>query len=49
MAVALAPQLFDQVEEAPKDVMDPQLGVNIVDLGPIYALTWDEENNALII
>jgi metal-sulfur cluster biosynthetic enzyme len=49
MAVALAPALFDKVEEALKDVMDPELGVNIVDLGLIYDLTWDDENNALII
>jgi len=49
MAVALAPALFDKVEEALKDVMDPELGINIVDLGLIYDLTWDDENNALII
>ena len=49
MAIALAPALFDQVEEALKDVMDPELGVNVVDLGLIYDLTWDDENNALII
>ena len=49
MATALAPALFDQVEEALKDVMDPELGVNIVDLGLIYDLTWDDENTALII
>ena len=49
MPVALEPQLFDQVEEALKDVMDPELGVNIVDLGLVYALTWDEENAALIL
>ncbi|MHB1171489.1 MAG: metal-sulfur cluster assembly factor [Lacisediminihabitans sp.] len=49
MAVALAPALFDQIEEALKDVMDPELGVNIVDLGLIYDLTWDDENNALVI
>ena len=49
MATALAPALFDQVEEALKDVMDPELGVNIVDLGLIYDLSWDEENTALII
>ena len=46
-------QLFyaylDQVEEALKDVVDPELGVNVVDLGLIYDLTWDDENNALII
>ena len=49
MATALAPALFDQVEEALKDVMDPELGVNVVDLGLIYDLTWDDEYNALII
>jgi metal-sulfur cluster biosynthetic enzyme len=49
MPVALEPQLFDQVEEALKDVMDPELGVNIVDLGLVYDLTWDDENDALII
>ena len=49
MATALAPALFDQVEEALKDVMDPELGVNVVDLGLIYDLSWDQDNNALII
>jgi metal-sulfur cluster biosynthetic enzyme len=49
MAVALEPKLFDQVEEALKDVVDPELGVNIVDLGLIYDLSWDDENNALIV
>jgi metal-sulfur cluster biosynthetic enzyme len=49
MASALAPALFDQIEEALKDVVDPELGVNVVDLGLIYDLTWDDENTALII
>jgi metal-sulfur cluster biosynthetic enzyme len=49
MATALAPALFDQIEEALKDVMDPELGVNIVDLGLIYDLSWDPDSNALII
>ena len=49
MAVALEPKLFDQVEEALKDVVDPELGVNVVDLGLIYDLAWDDENDALII
>jgi metal-sulfur cluster biosynthetic enzyme len=49
VVATLSPQLFDQVEEALKDVMDPELGVNIVDLGLIYDLGWDDENNALII
>ncbi|EPR75651.1 PaaD-like protein (DUF59) involved in Fe-S cluster assembly [Leifsonia rubra CMS 76R] len=49
MSTVLAPALFDEVEEALKDVIDPELGVNIVDLGLIYDLSWDPENNALII
>ncbi len=49
MVATLAPALFDQVEEALKDVIDPELGVNVVDLGLIYDLGWDDENNALII
>jgi len=50
VAVALAPEKFDQVEDALKEVMDPELGVNIVDLGLIYDLAMDDEaENALII
>ncbi|MCU1480766.1 MAG: hypothetical protein JWQ19_1552 [Subtercola sp.] len=49
MVTTLEPTKYDQVEEALKDVMDPELGVNIVDLGLIYDLGWDDENNALII
>jgi metal-sulfur cluster biosynthetic enzyme len=49
MATALAPALFDQIEEALKDVVDPELGVNIVDLGLVYDLSWDDENTALVI
>ncbi|AMM20841.1 hypothetical protein AX769_12685 [Frondihabitans sp. PAMC 28766] len=50
MPLALAPEKFDQVEEALKEVMDPELGVNVVDLGLIYDLALDDEvENALII
>lgn len=49
MPTALEPKLFNDVEEGLKDVIDPELGVNIVDLGLIYDLTWDDENEALII
>ena len=49
MPSALAPELFNNVEEGLKDVIDPELGVNIVDLGLIYDLGWDDENDALII
>ncbi|MGW9631701.1 metal-sulfur cluster assembly factor [Agromyces subbeticus] len=49
MVTSLAPERYDEVEEALKDVMDPELGVNIVDLGLIYDLGWDDENDALVI
>ncbi|MFB2582639.1 metal-sulfur cluster assembly factor [Herbiconiux sp. P15] len=49
MVTTLAPQRFDEIEEALKDVMDPELGVNIVDLGLIYDLGWDDEQDALVI
>ena len=49
MVATLSPKLFDEVEEALKEVMDPELGINVVDLGLIYDLTWDDENNALVI
>jgi Predicted metal-sulfur cluster biosynthetic enzyme len=47
--ITLDDQKFDQVQESLKDVIDPELGVNIVDLGLIYDLSWDDEEDALII
>lgn len=47
--VALSAERFDLVEEALKEVIDPELGVNIVDLGLIYDLSWDDEQDALIV
>ena len=43
MITALAPEKFDEVVEGLKEVQDPELGVNIVDLGLIYDLAWDDE------
>ena len=40
---------FDEVTEALKDVVDPELDVNIVDLGLVYDLAWDDEQDALVI
>jgi metal-sulfur cluster biosynthetic enzyme len=36
------------VEEALKDVVDPELGINVVDLGLIYGIHVDEENTATV-
>jgi metal-sulfur cluster biosynthetic enzyme len=49
MTATLSPEKYDDVTEALKDVMDPELGINVVDLGLIYDLSWDEENDALVI
>lgn len=38
----------EDVLEAMKDVVDPELMVNVVDLGLVYGVTVDEENNATI-
>ncbi len=45
----LSAQRYDECIDALKEVMDPELGVNIVDLGLIYDLQWDDENDALVI
>lgn len=45
----LAADRFDEILEALKNVIDPELGVNIVDLGLIYDLGWDDENDALVV
>jgi len=39
---------IDDVEEAMRDVVDPELGINVVDLGLVYGITVDEENIATI-
>lgn len=33
----------DDVFEAMKDVVDPELGINVVDLGLVYGVNLDEE------
>lgn len=38
----------DDVFEALKDVVDPELGINVVDLGLIYGVTVDTDNTATI-
>jgi metal-sulfur cluster biosynthetic enzyme len=49
MAKELDPAKYDEVIEALKDVIDPEIGVNIVDLGLIYGLEVSEEDGSLLI
>lgn len=39
---------LDDVEEALKDVIDPELGVNIVDLGLLYGLKYADDGALLV-
>jgi metal-sulfur cluster biosynthetic enzyme len=41
--------LLEDLEEAMRDVVDPELGVNVVDLGLVYGLDVDTEANVAII
>ena len=45
----LDPAFYDKVEEALKDVIDPEIGVNIVDLGLIYGLQLAEDDSGVHI
>ena len=38
----------DDVTEAMKDVVDPELGINVVDLGLVYGVHLDHDTNAVI-
>jgi len=38
----------DDVLEAMKDVVDPELGINVVDLGLVYGVTVDDANIATV-
>ena len=40
--------LLEDVEEAMRDVVDPELGVNVVDLGLVYGIDVDDNNVAVL-
>lgn len=41
-------QLLEDIEEALKDVVDPELGINVVDLGLIYGLQFEDDDSLTI-
>ncbi|CAB4538434.1 MAG: DUF59 domain-containing protein [Actinobacteria bacterium] len=47
-AKELPAKKFDEIIEAMKNIIDPEIGVNIVDLGLIYGLQ-ESEDGALLI
>jgi metal-sulfur cluster biosynthetic enzyme len=47
-ATGQAPATAADVEEALHDVVDPELGINVVDLGLIYGVSVDQNNQAIV-
>ncbi len=47
-AVLSARPSLDDLYEALKDVVDPELGINVVDLGLIYGLHLEDDNSLTI-
>ena len=43
-----SPTTVADIEEALRDVVDPELGVNVVDLGLVYGIVLDQDNTAVI-
>jgi len=39
---------LEDIEEAMKDVVDPELGINVVDLGLLYGMHVDDDNVATL-
>jgi metal-sulfur cluster biosynthetic enzyme len=45
---SLSKAAVEEIEEAMKDVVDPELGINVVDLGLVYGVHVDDENVATL-
>ncbi|WP_327118649.1 metal-sulfur cluster assembly factor [Nocardia sp. NBC_01730] len=41
-------ELLEDIEEAMRDVVDPELGINVVDLGLVYGFRVEEDNTAVL-
>ena len=41
-------RLLEDIEEAMKDVVDPELGINVVDLGLVYGLHLEDDESLTI-
>jgi len=45
----LAPERLDELEEAMRDVVDPELGINVVDLGLVYDFKAGDEGGLDVV
>jgi len=48
MSESTALAALDDVTEAMRDVVDPELGINVVDLGLVYGVSVEDGNVAII-
>ncbi|WP_062073378.1 metal-sulfur cluster assembly factor [Demequina sediminicola] len=48
MTETTTPPNAADVEEALRDVIDPELGINVVDLGLVYGVSLDENQHAVV-
>ena len=48
MTAVDTPASVEDVNEAMRDVVDPELGINVVDLGLVYGITISSDNVAAI-
>ena len=39
----------DEIDEAMRDVVDPELGINVVDLGLVYDARADQEGDGVVV
>ena len=46
--VEMKPASEEEVREALYDVVDPELGINVVDLGLVYNVHLDDHSNAVL-
>jgi metal-sulfur cluster biosynthetic enzyme len=45
---ALPDEVFADLEEAMRDVVDPELGINVVDLGLVYGLNLEQTDTGAV-
>ncbi|PTR27640.1 metal-sulfur cluster biosynthetic enzyme [Rhodococcus sp. OK519] len=45
----LTPERLDELEEAMRDVVDPELGINVVDLGLVYDFKEIDDNGVAVV
>ena len=48
MSVETTDSATEDILEALRDVVDPELGINVVDLGLIYGVTLDEDGVCIV-